>query len=184
MLAGQRFGQRPAADGSLAAAGDSGAPVAPFAGAAAGAGGAAGAPDISNMTPTQRAVALYNLVMSMHERGSDSALTFAPMAVQAYQMIDSLSLDDRYDMGRIAAIGGNEPLARAQADTILAANPNHLLGLILAANAAHMRHDTAAERKFQQRLVAAAPSERSKPLPEYTAHANDITISLDQARGR
>lgn len=183
MLAGQRFSQRPSTStaevpGQLV---DSGAPAAPFAGAAAG---GAQAPDISNMTPTQRAVALYNLVMSMHERGSDSAQTFAPMAIQAYQMIDSLSLDDRYDMGRIAAIGGNEALARAQSDTILAANPNHLLGLILAANAAHMRHDSGAERAFQQRLVAAAASERAKSLPEYTQHANDITVALDQARGR
>jgi len=186
MLAGQRFGQRPAAAGAPGgpgAATDSGAPVAPFAGAAGAAGGTQ-APDISNMTPTQRAIALYNLVMSMHERGSDSAQTFAPMAIRAYQMIDSLSLDDRYDMGRIAAIGGNEPMAKAQSDTILAAHPNHLLGLILAANAAHMRHDSASERTFQQRLVAAAPAERAKPLPEYTEHANDITVALDQARGR
>jgi hypothetical protein len=180
MLAGQRFGQRPPVADAVGAGAQAGAPVAPF----AGAGGGTQAPDISNMTPTQRAVALYNLVMSMHERGSDSAQTFAPMAIQAYQMIDSLTLDDRYDMGRIAAIAGQEPVARAQADTILAADPTHLLGLILAANAAHMRHDTTAARVYQQRLVAAAPSERAKPLEEYTAHANDITVALDQAKGR
>jgi hypothetical protein len=176
MIAGQRFSKRPAAadapQGAIAGG--------PFAGAAGG----TQAPDISNMSPTQRAVALYNLVMSMHERGSDSAQTFAPMAIQAYQMIDSLTLDDRYDMGRIAAIAGQEPVARAQADTILAADPTHLLGLILAANAAHMRHDTTAARAYQQRLVSAAPAERGKALEEYTTHANDITVALDQAKGQ
>ena len=73
-------------------------------------------------------------------------------------------------------------LARAEADTILAQHPNHLLGLILAANAAHMRHDLAAERRYYDELASAAPAERAKQLPEYAEHANDITIALDARR--
>jgi hypothetical protein len=45
-----------------------------------------------------------------------------------------------------------------------------------------MRKDTAAERTYYDKLVAAAPSERGKQLPEYTAHENDITIALEAKR--
>jgi hypothetical protein len=140
-------------------------------------------PDISSLTPAEAAVRLYNRVMGAHERGQqDTVRIFAPMAVAAYQMLGNLDLDQRYDLGRIGAIAGDEGLARAQADTILTRNPTHLLGLILAANAARMRRDAAAEREFQRRLVAAAPAERQKQLPEYVSHENDIALALDQAK--
>ena len=135
------------------------------------------------MTPADAAARLYDRVMSLHERGrADSVQMFAPMAIQAYEMIGKLDLDQRYDVGRIAAVAGDQAIARAQADTILAQHPNHLLGLILAANAARMRRDVAAERSYHDQLVAAAPAERAKQLAEYSTHENDITIALDAKR--
>lgn len=135
------------------------------------------------MSPAQAAERLYDRVMSLHERGrADSVQIFAPMAIAAYQMIDKPDMDQRYDLGRLAAVSGDETLARAEADTILAQSPNHLLGLILAGNAAKMRKDQAAERTYHQRLVAAAPAERAKQLAEYLTHENDITIALDAKR--
>jgi hypothetical protein len=104
------------------------------------------------------------------------------MAIAAYQMIGNLDTDQRYDLGRIGAVSGDTALARAQADTILARNPNHLLGLILASSAARVRRDSAAAGQYQRRLVAAAPSERAKQLPEYATHENDITLALQQAK--
>ncbi|HXT18183.1 MAG TPA: zinc ribbon domain-containing protein [Gemmatimonadaceae bacterium] len=170
LVAGQRFGRSQEATPTPTAD----ANAAPFA------GGGGQPPDISNMSPTERAERLYNRIMAAHENGhADTVAMFAPMAIQAYQALDSLDLDARYDMGRIAAISGDEQLARAEADTILAKHPNHLLGLILAGNAAHMRKDAAAERSFHDKLVASAASERAKNLPEYTAHDNDIVIALN-----
>lgn len=167
LVAGQRFARR----GAGADASQDSTAVAP----------AGTAPDISNMSPAERADRLYNLVMSMHERGqTDSVQAFAPMAIAAYQMIGALNNDQHYDVGRIAAMSGDTELATAEADTILKANPRHLLGLILAADAARVRHDAKAEADYQRRLKAAAPSERAKQLPEYSAHANDITFALDQ----
>jgi Double zinc ribbon len=168
LVAGQRF-SRPAPGPAGA---DPGA--APFASAGTP------APDISNLSPAEAASRLYDRVMGQHERGrADSVQIFAPMAIMAYQALGQLDLDQHYDVGRIAAVSGDETIARAEADTILAKSPNHLLGLILAGNAARMRKDTAAERAYHDKLVAAAPSERNKQLPEYTAHANDITIALE-----
>jgi hypothetical protein len=172
LVAGQHFG-RTSSD-VAAAPPDAGA--APFAGAT----GRGAAPDISNLTPAEAAARLYDRVMSAHERGrADSVQIFAPMAIAAYKMIDSINLDERYDLGRLAAVSGDERLARAESDTILSLHPDHLLGLILAGNAARLRKDTAAERALHDKFVAAVPSERAKRLPEYVAHENDITIALD-----
>ena len=173
LVAGQRF-SHPVAE-QAPGGGDSAA--APFA------SGGGQAPDISNLTPAEAAIRLYNRVMSQHERGrADSVQIFAPMAIMAYQALGQLDLDQHYDVGRIAAVSGDETLARAEADSILAKSPTHLLGLILAGNAAMMRKDVAAERSFYDKLVAAAPAERKKQLPEYTAHENDITIALEAPR--
>jgi hypothetical protein len=152
-------------------------------------GGAGGDPnrartDIANMSPEERALRLYNRVMTLSEQGKrDSVVFFAPMAVTAFQMLDSLTFDQRYDMGRIGEISGIPDLAKAQADTILQRAPTHLLGLILAANAAGMRGEAAAQRQFQQRFTAARVSELAKGLPEYTAHQADIAAAT-QAIGR
>jgi hypothetical protein len=179
LVAGQRFSRGSSADertsGSASGAGAATSP---------GQSDVAGQPpDISNLSPAEAAVRLYNRVIGAHERGQqDTVRIFAPMAIAAYQMIGNLDLDQRYDVGRIGAISGDSTLARAQADSILARSPTHLLGLILAANAAHLRRDSVAERQYQQRLVAAAPSERQKQLPEYVTHENDITFALDQAK--
>ena len=75
--------------------------------------------------------------MALNERGRvDSVRFFAPMAMQAYSMLGRLNADQRYDLGRIAAVAGEEQIAKAQSDSILASQPQHLLGLLLAADAA------------------------------------------------
>jgi hypothetical protein len=178
LVAGQRFSRPPENPAPAQNADQSAAPF-------AGAGGANGAqpPDISKMTPEEAAIRLYNRVMGAHERGQvDTVQLFAPMAITAYQMLGTLNADQRYDVGRIAAVSGDEKMARAEADSILARNPTHLLGLILAGNAARMRKDVAAERTYYDKLVASAPAERAKKLDEYVAHEADISIALEAKR--
>lgn len=178
LVAGQRFGRTPQATPQATPAADQSA--APFAGASAS---GARPPDISNMSYADAASRLYDRVMSAHERGlADTVAFFSPMAIQAYEMIGQLNLDQRYDLGRLGAVSGDQDLARAQADTILSRNPTHLLGLILAANAAHMRKDVPAEQGYYDKLKASASTEQAKPLPEYQEHANDIKVALDAKR--
>jgi hypothetical protein len=169
LVAGQRFnrGNTPpsVADGGLPA------------GAAPGSGPRA--VDISRMTPEERADRLFDRVMLLAEAGKvDSVQIFAPMAIAAYEMLGNLSNDQRYDLGRIAQVAGDAQVASSQADTILASNPNHLLGLVLAASAARMNQNAAKEREYLSRLATAAPTERAKALPEYGQHANDIDAAL------
>jgi hypothetical protein len=141
------------------------------------------APDISRLTPRERADRLFDRVMGLHERGrTDSVQFFAQMAIPAYQMLQPLDLDARYDMGRIAEVAGLTDYARAQADTILRADPNHLLGLVLAIRASRLSGDESAATGFERRLIAAEPTERRRPLVEYTRHRSDIDAALDVAR--
>lgn len=141
--------------------------------------GAPTATDISSMSPEERASRLFNRVMSYSEQGKqDSARFFAPMAIQAYTMLGTLDAHTRYDIGEIYAAIGDAVAARAEADTILAAQPNHLLGLVLAARAADLAGDNAAASRFRRRLAAAAPTERARDVKEYTEHARDIDAAL------
>jgi len=140
------------------------------------------APDISSLTPAQRAERLYDRVMGAAERGRDDSVRFfLPMAVGAYEALGELSVDQRYDLGRLAEVGGDSRIASAQADTILRQHPQHLLGLILAANAARLRGDSAAARGFLKRLSQNEQRERQRQLPEYLVHQNDIDIALGRA---
>jgi double zinc ribbon protein len=141
------------------------------------------APDISNLTPQEQADRLFNRVMTLFEQGDTARVQFlAPMAVEAYQRLPGLTLDQRYHLGRIGAVTGVPQLARAEADTILQQRPTHLLGLVLAAQAARMRDDESAARGFDRRLLAALASEEKAALPEYAQHANDITRAVESAR--
>ena len=141
------------------------------------------APDISQLTPQQRADRLYDRIMAAHEAGKqDSVRFFLPMARVVYESLDSLTLDQRYDLGRLGEVGGDTTLARAQADTILSARPTHLLGLILAARAARMEGNDVRARALDARLLAAEPAERSAALPEYLLHRNDIDRAVATAR--
>jgi len=141
------------------------------------------APDISSLSPQERADRLYNRVMLLASQGKvDSVLFFAPMALTAYQMLAPLNADQRYDMGRIGEVAGAIPLARAQADTILRENPNHLLGLILEARLATLAGDSTRLRSYERRLINAEKTEATRKRDEYVRHQDDIANALQQAR--
>lgn len=163
-----------------------GAPAGPFAGG--GTAGAAGgrAPDLSSMTPRDIADRLFDRVMRLSGEGkADSAQFFATMALQQYARMPELGVpldaDLRYDMGRIAEVAGQADVAAAQADTILRAQPTHLLGLVLAIKAASLQGNAAKAADARRRLAAAAPAERARGLEEYDRHGNDIDAVLRQA---
>lgn len=168
IFAAQRAGTAPPAGPSM------GGPM-------GGAGGAA--PDISSMTPRERADRLFDRIMRMDGEGKrDSVTFFAPMALGAYESLGELDLDLRYDYGRVAEVSGNLDLAQAQADTILRQAPNHLLGLVLAMRVADRRGDQTRRNQLAQRLLAAEAAERAKGLNEYDLHAGDLEAALTAAR--
>ncbi|MEO8911059.1 MAG: hypothetical protein ABI408_12675 [Gemmatimonadaceae bacterium] len=183
MAAGRGFNARPSStvDGSANALPQAGLDDRGMGGADQPAG--ARAPDISSLSPQERADRLYNRVMTLATEGKvDSVQFFAPMALTAYQMLAPLNADQRYDMGRIGEVVGALPLAKAQADSILMVNPSHLLGLILEARLATLAGDTAQLHSYERRLIAAEKTESAKKREEYLRHQDDIATALTQAR--
>lgn len=176
ILAGQRFGSpdsssEPGAAGAQTSLG--------------GGPGVVRAPDISSLSPRERADRLYDRMMRLaSENKSDSVQFFAPMALSAYESLGPLDSDLRYDFGRIAEISGNLDIAQAQADSILKANPTHLLGLILAGRVATLRGNASLSASLAKRLSDAEPAETKKGLDEYTRHRGDIDAALNEARSR
>ncbi len=147
--------------------------------------GAVRAPDISSMSPEERADRLFNRVMRLSSEGkADSAAFFGPMAMGALEALAPLNAHRRYDMGVVALVSGDVSRAAAQGDTILAERPTHLLGLALAARAADARGDAAASGNFRRRLLAAESAERTSALAEYTDHDADIRAAVELARKR
>src|SRR5213079_541375 len=105
-------------------------PVAPFASSGGGR-----PPDISQMSPEERANRLFNRVMILAEAGkNDSVQFFLPMALGAYGQLPSLDADARYHVGLLQRAGGDANAALAQADTIRKAIPTHLFIYVLRAH--------------------------------------------------
>lgn len=147
--------------------------------------GAMRAPDISSMSPAERADRLFNRVMSLSSEGkADSATFFAPMALAAFEALAPLNAHTRYDLGLVALVTGDIGRAAAQSDSILLERPSHLLGLALAARVADTRGDSAAGRAARQRLLAAETAERASALPEYNDHDADLRAAVELARKR
>jgi hypothetical protein len=146
--------------------------------------GAAGAPDISSMSPRERAARLYDRVMRLHEEQKrDSVDFFAQMALNAYAVIPDLDLDGRYDVARIAMVAGALPVALAQSDTILRRDSTHLLGLLLGADLARAANDEARAKRLETTFVTVAGRERQRKLPEYEAHSAEIESALNRLTG-
>ncbi len=162
----------PASDGASAL-------QAPF----AGGGGTGPAPNIADMTPSERAGRLYVRVMEYAEAGKvDSVATFAPMVIAAHEMLGQPTLDERYHFGRVAEVVGVGAITRAQADTILAASPRHLLGLVLAARAARLERNESVAKGFDRRLLDALSAELATRNEDYENHRAEIDRAVDDAR--
>ncbi len=179
VLAGREGGAGSSRTTDRAPDGTTGPPAAaPF---ATGAGGAP--PDIGSMTPSERAARLYVRVMEYAEAGQvDSVATFAPMVLAAHQMIEQPTVDERYHFGRVAEVVGSEAITKAQADTILQANPRSLLGLLLAARAARSAGDETSARAFDRTLLSLAEAELATRNADYENHRAEIDRAVAEAR--
>jgi tetratricopeptide (TPR) repeat protein len=161
---------------------------APFAqaqgGPAAGAPqGNPGAVDLSSMTPREAADRLFNRVMTAVSTGDTAqAKQFLPMAIMAYQRVDSLDADGRYHLAALEIVGGDYDSARAQADSILARSPTHLFGLFSAAEAEQRRGNAAGAKEFYGRFLRVYDSEIAKKLPEYEEHAQGLPAMKEAAQ--
>jgi hypothetical protein len=126
-------------------------------------------PDISRMSPEERAKRLFDRVVDLAQRGvQDSVQFFMPMALGAYAQLPTLSLDAHFDLGVLQLAGGNPVAGLAEADTILATAPTHLFGLILQAQGRGQQGDSVGARRAYAAYLTHERAERARQLPEYT----------------
>jgi len=139
-------------------------------------------PDISQMSPEERATRLYNRVMILHSQGkADSAEFFLPMALQAYAMLPALDVDGRYHIGVLDLTGGDDAGALAQADSIRRAVPTHLFAAMLRARALELRRDAAGARRAYAEFLRNEAAERARRRPEYAEHKDNLDAFHTQA---
>ena len=153
------------------------APPAPLAQQAppAAAAGDPSSVDLASMTPRQAADRLFNRVMQgLAAADTAEVARFTPMAIQAYGMVPDRDADLHYHLGELYRLTGDAPAARAQADTILAADPQHLFGLYGAARAEELRGDAGAAKGMYQRFLDAYAAQVARNLPEYQEHSQGM----------
>src|SRR6266571_1418250 len=139
-------------------------------------------PDISDMSPEERATRLYNRVMLLHTQGkADSAEFFLPMALQAYAMLPALDVDARYHIGVLDLTSGDAAAALAQADAIRRAVPTHLFGFMLRARALDLKRDAVGVRRAYADFLKNEAAERTRQRPEYGEHAENLDAFHQQA---
>ena len=148
------------------------------------------APDISQMSPEERANRLFNRVMILAEAGkNDSVQFFLPMALGAYAQLPSLDADARYHVGLLQLAGGDATGALAQADTIRRSIPTHLFIYLLRAHAYQALGNVPEERRAYADFLRNEAAELARKRPEYgqDAHLDALTSfhaeAVRQGRG-
>ena len=164
------------------AAADAGGPVSPpFASGVSAPDGTA--PDISNMTPRERFDRLFNRIMRAAESGDETTVTtFAPMALSAFQMLDTVNVDARYHAALIQLHTGDVAGAAAQGDSILKEQPGHLFGYIVKGTIARFQKDQAALGVAYAAFLKHYDAEAAARRPEYAEHPRAVEDFLKAAR--
>ena len=141
------------------------------------------APDISNLTPREQADRLFDVIMTAAESGDTAPVLFhTSMALQAYAMLDDLDNDARYHMGLIHLVRGEAAEAAAQADSLEAAVPGHLLALSLRHTAAEAGADSETMLSVYREFLENHEREIAAQRPEYDLHQITIEALLRKAR--
>lgn len=150
-----------------------GGPSAPAATGVAPVAGTGTPPDLSAMTPREAADRLFDRVMRSVSMGdSAAARQFLPMAIAAYDRARPLDHDGLFHLSLLDRVAMNLDAALAGAEEVLAAEPNHVLALSAAAEAAIDLGRPDDAEGYYRRLVEAYPQESTRDLPEYVGHAN------------
>ena len=141
--------------------------------------------------PRATADQLFNEALAAYESGeSERARQFIPMALAAYAELGELDLDARYHVALLDLAAGEPEAALAQADTMLAQIPEHLLGLLVAARAHEQLGQPSQAADYYQRFLDAHTPDVAASRQEYLDHGRVLgarrqtAIEYLRAQGR
>ncbi len=141
-----------------------------------GATGAGSPPELTG-TPREQADRLFNRIMSEREGGDTAkARFFLPMGIQAYKQAGDLEADGLFHLTLLQASAGQAADAMATAERILVGNPNHLLALGAAAEAAEEAGNGEVAAGYYARFLKAYPVEKTKTSAEYLDHSKLLPL--------
>jgi hypothetical protein len=126
--------------------------------------------DISRLSPAERFDRLYRRVMQGARTGDTLATRFAPMALAAFEMLDTVDADTRYHAALIKLHLGDAAGAAAFGDSILARDSSHLLGWVARGMALRWQRDTARLPAVYAGFRRHAAAELARGRPEYAEH--------------
>ena len=131
--------------------------------------------DLASMSPREAANRLFNRVMAASENGNtEEALRFVPMALQAYDRLETLDNDARYHVALIHMTAGDIKSARVQLDKLRQSVPNHLLGIMLEHQIAERSGNKTTAARAYKEFLAAYDAEIAKGREEYQDHRGNI----------
>ena len=123
------------------------------------------------MSPRERFDRLFNRVMQAAEAGDSSTVEqFTPMALGAYQQLDSVDVDARYHAAVIHLQVVDLGPAKALADTILRESPGHLFGYLIRGTAARFQGDSAGLKAAQKEFLSHYQAQMASKRVEYLEH--------------
>ena len=144
----------------------------------------AAAPDISQLSPEERFDRLYRRVMQASRTGDTLATRLAPMALGAFEMLDSVTADQLYHAALIKLHLGDATGARAYGDSILVRDSTHLLGYVARGMAYRWERDTTRLAPVYDAFRRHAAAELERGRPEYTEHGMILQEFRQAAEGR
>ena len=161
-------------------------PAAPRAGVAAPApapAGNASAVDLSSMTPREAADRLFDRIVMASETGdSVQMVSFLPMGIAAYDRARPLDADGLFHLSLLQRLALRFDQALATAEGALATQPQHLLSLHAAAEAAKELGDTGRAREYFSRFVEHYDAEIGSSNPDYQVHERLLPAMREDAR--
>lgn len=144
-------------------------------GAPGGAPGLGPAPgvDLSSMTPRQAADRLFNRVMGALGEGNQGEVqSFLPMAIDAYHLVPDLDADGHFHLSLLQQTAGDYQAALETAERALETEPDHLLVLYAAGEAARELDRMELARQHFSHLLDVFDVESARDRPEYGEHAS------------
>jgi hypothetical protein len=148
--------------------------VAPFAGGgtAPGCASTGAPPNLANMSMRESADLLFDRVMRcVSAADTAGAQMFLPMALGAYDQAQPLDNDGLFHLSLLNRVAGNLDAALANATQALSIDPNHVLALSAAAEAAAEMGRMEDAAAYYRHLLDVLDAEIARGLPEYVAHA-------------
>jgi hypothetical protein len=137
------------------------------------------------MSPRDRFDRLFNRIMQAAQRGDSTEVQrFTPMALGAYQQLDSVDIDARYHAAVVHLGVGDIAPALALADTILRESPGHLFAYLIRGTAARFQNNPPAQARAERDFLRHYGAETAAKRVEYLEHKPALEEFKTQAEAQ